>query len=348
MKDLFKKVTMKKYYYFLLALLLILLHSCNENDSTIKIKKFPEEIKLTSKPLPYSGTHKAFDIHLLKDDSLALFFTIYDADYCIRIINLNTLKLISSAGKIGKGPGEIINPGYAYIDKLNNNIWVSSGGKFYLMKFPVDSIISNDNYIPATKVNLNEFIINYTIDNDSLKFYNVLDKEKILYKRQKGENKGIIDKALMSTNKMEEFTYNFSNFRLHPSKEKIVLAYLNIDLLIITDTIGNVIRKITGPNFINPLKNKNSFTTTYQDIEVDDQYIYCLFSGKDKFMKDENGRSIRIDSKSILIFDWNGNPIRRINLDRSLFRFDIDKKNNRFLAYSSEVENGLIEIKYDF
>jgi hypothetical protein len=318
------------------------------NDIDIKIKKFPENINLSTKTLPYNGIHKSFDIQMLNNDSLALFFTVYDSDFCLRIVNLNTFKMVASAGIIGEGPGEIINPGYVFFDDKEKDIWVSSGGKFYLLKFPLDSILANNFYIPKDKVDLNEIVINFTIDNNSLKFYNVLDKPQILYKKKGMERIGLLNKAYTSSNKMDEFTYNFSNFRLQPDENKIVLGYIHLDLLIIVDTLGTVLKKINGPIFIDPAKNNKKVITTYQDIEVDDNYIYCLFSGKEKFTKDKNGRSIRVDSKSILIYDWNGNPIRRIDLDKSIYRFDIDKKNNRFLGYSTEVENGLIEVNYEF
>lgn len=340
---------MKNLYF--LTVLFISLSCTQQTDSTLEIKKFKKEINLKTTEIKHDLKFGPHDIYML-NDSLALFYTLYDKDYCLRIVNINNLKLIRSAGIIGNGPGEIFNPGYIFIDE-DKNIWLSSGGTLKIFKFPLDSILIKENYRPAKSIDLKgNIVINFTIKNDTLEYFNTLVDKQIMNKvEENGNTRKFIDKHIITTNKVDDMDLNFCYFKFHPTYEKFVIGYIHDDFLLIANSNGDIIRKIKGPVFIDPNEyiqhHEKMKKAAYQKIVVDDKYIYCLFRGTDKSTPDKNGRYVRNDAKTILIFNWAGDPVKRINLDRGIFNFEIDKKRNRFIAYSSECEDALISINYE-
>ncbi len=62
-------------------------------------------------------------------------------------------------------------------------------------------------------------------------------------------------------------------------------------------------------------------TINYIKLKVTSNYVYALYNGKT--LKEMNANDRRIDdySNEIHVYDWNGNPVRQIILDRNIFSF---------------------------
>ncbi|MBA7556081.1 hypothetical protein ES705_48779 [subsurface metagenome] len=67
---------------------------------------------------------------------------------------------------------------------------------------------------------------------------------------------------------------------------------------------------------------------------VSDNYIYILYSG---CLRDEENWSY---GQSIYIYDWEGNPVKKIILDRSVYTIGVSEDDSRL--YSYDLQTGFL------
>src|SRR5690606_27978621 len=82
----------------------------------------------------------------------------------------------------------------------------------------------------------------------------------------------------------------------------------------------------------------NSYPRGYTDIYVSDNFIYTLYSGRST---DEFGNKSYMGNV-ILVFDWDGNPVKRYDLDAEISCFTIDPLGQKIYAISETVEPELL------
>jgi len=92
---------------FVFIFVVTLLHSCNtyrENSGEIVFNRFPDEINLSSVPLPVEYFFKAGRLEVV--DSFLLVVDTWTSDCFIKIFNINSGKLLRTLCPRGKGPSE--------------------------------------------------------------------------------------------------------------------------------------------------------------------------------------------------------------------------------------------------
>lgn len=141
---------------------------------------------------------------------------------------------------------------------------------------------------------------------------------------------------------------------LKPSGNKIVTACRYADQIEIFDRNSKKSKIIKGPE--NYLPEVTPFKSKYGDMVernnqsrfgfvngmVTDRFIYLLYSGNN------HNSQYRILGKTIYVYDWDGNPIREIFLDRYITGFTITKDDSLIYAYDPETKyimNSKIVIK---
>jgi hypothetical protein len=80
----------------------------------------------------------------------------------------------------------------------------------------------------------------------------------------------------------------------------------------------------------------------YSDIHVGDKYIYAIFWGR-TFKDIRRNVNTPEGGKCIHIFDLQGNPISKINLDRYITGFDVDEAHHKIVALDVNSNQPLIE-----
>lgn len=79
----------------------------------------------------------------------------------------------------------------------------------------------------------------------------------------------------------------------------------------------------------------------YHNIDVSYKYIYALYSGR------KIGDSDRFFyGDKILVFDWNGNPIIQLNLDKEVSDITVSKDDTGIYGITTDEESGESEIIY--
>jgi len=342
------------------ALLFILLNilynsSCNNKatDESIELfSSFPKTVTLKSIKTNAKAYYRNANLQVF-DSLLLLTTTDRSVNKKIHLYNKNTFDHIISTGIVGKGPGEMHNPGWNTWDTKKGIIWYPDNSKRVLWKFEIDSIINNPHYKPSKPFKFPSALVfpksaapysgglfSYAIDNPEYYFYVANANGKIIDSLNLPNRSGIYPDLNRDKIKTTQWYY----YTIHPSKEIVFVAYHYADIIVGTDFKSNILFKKQGPDEIledpkriNPNKAfKNERKTTYWCLRSDEEYVYCLYSGRNFFRKEEQ-EIVPQGAKTIFVFTWKGRPVIKIHLDRPATKFAIDKENDRIITFARDI-----------
>lgn len=78
----------------------------------------------------------------------------------------------------------------------------------------------------------------------------------------------------------------------------------------------------------------------YWDIDVTEEYIYTLYSGRER--TDPNQST----GNKVFVFDWEGNPIKQLNLDVEVSRIAVDQNNETLYAVANDDNNEALIVSF--
>ncbi|MGV8096466.1 MAG: BF3164 family lipoprotein [Mangrovibacterium sp.] len=255
---------------------------------------------------------------------------------------------ILSTGYLGKGrgPGEAMGP--RAIGVNGNSLWLQD---ITLKKvFTIDKRKAINTITP---VHFNEYPLEnhyYMIDfKDSLHFFGVGSINSD-YKIQ--EIDLISGKVITEYGKIEEtprdmplqlFKSVYQSFIFtKPTGDKIVLPYRYIDAIEIFDTETRSSIAIHGPEeydikyvaLPNGMSRTDETRFAFVNGTVTNEYIYLAYSGRTR--KSSNSH----DGNYIYVYDWDGNPIRKLILNRYIQGLAVSKDDN--ILYTFDVNTGFL------
>ncbi len=94
----------------------------------------------------------------------------------------------------------------------------------------------------------------------------------------------------------------------------------------------------TTINSTTPVAQVMKQMINYLKIKSTEKYIYGLYTGKTQGNFNRVGGLSNI-SNEIHVWDWSGNPIKKILLDKEIFSFVVDKKDSFLICHSLEHAN---------
>jgi hypothetical protein len=338
---------MNKKIYFLI--LTVFFFNCkNNNDEFVDLFKQTKTIKLSSKKVDLNKTDLFFS-HMFEMKYVDDLIIISDPSesYTMKIVDLKEKK-IKNFLKRGKGPNEMPSQSNWFsIDNKNHVLYITDGFNYY--KYSIDNVKS-ENYTPDLifkPVFKNYGFIGSTAFCNGFLVGGLYDKKFGAY--------NIDSKDLIERNeylKSETPLLCQAKFYSHPSKNLIcsfqsksaVMAILKIENnnLKIKDftwwnSQGEQVKDENKISFIPKKGSKNGFITA----DVTNKYIYSLYSGKVINTSSIKELSDSFLSKYIYVFDWEGKPVKRYELDQEVRSITVDEKNNILYAasYSGEEPN---------
>ncbi|MGE0089050.1 MAG: BF3164 family lipoprotein [Bacteroidales bacterium] len=336
---------------FLLLIIVISISSCKKkmefsidlfgNTEEILIG---QEIQLTGEFLLDPYFIEVIDSFLIAIDT--------DNSTILNIINLNNGEQLFRTLKRGKGPYELIFTTnlHKYSPK-NRHFYI---GNEKILLYNLDSLIVNyENYEPNIIFNKksNEFSgLDVLYINDSLylsstnfqfqKKYCLLDKEGSLITASLDYPEDDFS---------EDFTFKSlayqGRFVKHPILNKFAFCMVNTPYFEIGNIENDTIKIIKDYYFnrINykPIELSNNFQSVVMDksnaygflrIVSTNEFIYLLYSGRNE---EDFGDNI-FQSPVILVFDWEGQPIKRYHLDNEINCFTVDETNSILYGISNK------------
>lgn len=344
---------LNNYNRFLILALFIFCIGCkkNERDKVVlhenitTFSEFPEEINISFEEIyEYkSGTPKALK---LVDSTLIIFNSTKKIESFFYNYNLNDGYLSKGYLKKGRGPNEAL--GASCFGIMGNKFWVYDVTLKRLVLIDktnatsanvssVETYSIKEGLYQLALIDSTHFLVSGKIDS-KYKFQKENFSEEILH--EFGEFGHIPED--MPLDALKDAYHSF--FFLNPYSNKLAVSYLYTDVLEIYDLKNTSNNKaVQGPSIIdidfeigrrqyyNYMEKNEEIRKTFLAGSVTENYIYLAYSGI-SYAEKEN-----IDyCKSVFVYDWDGNPIKKINLDRRIMGLAISEDDKTMYSYNPD------------
>ena len=256
-------------------------------------------------------------------------------DKAIHLFDKNNFHPIASVGTIGQSPREITILGAICVDDTKNKLYVTDHGKQKIFSYDVDSIITMpDTYVHQTKVSIksNQFPSNPIYINDTLSYGRVITPTSSnTFDQMIGKWNMMTGELQTIGEKHPEVKSKRSLIDVSVEKGIIVEAYMNHDLMNISDLDGNVQCYIYGPDW------GQQRLETFGDVIITPNHILSTYSG---------GLWGRGRTEKIHVFDLKGNYQKTLNLGYNILDCNYDKTQHRlYMVFNDEIQFGYLELK---
>ena len=337
---------MKNKSIIYLFLYLFFLGSCTDNNKRITFDNM-QQIECVS--IPYSDI-LGISMQLLLKDSLLLINDFY-GDSLIHILDIkNNYKHKKLVAK-GNGPNEFISPIAIYM--TNDNLYLYERQTFRLFSMPIDMLLYENKEIKNKfKTDARTMMLFPLSDSmfvsstsDGTKPFNIYNSngEKM---REFGEYPAYWHKEVDLPNRVRAF-YHQTFFEKHPS-QKMFVAYSGHVLGIYKyESIYQdpILRKeILLSNYNYKFIDNGTLLTAERDDDVERgiltvacsaNYIYMVYNPNKKGGED-------MLSHQIKIIDWNGNPIKQLNINKQATCLVIDEIEEKGYIIANDPEDTLM------
>jgi len=268
------------------------------------------------------------------DDFLVLSEVSSKTQKCIHLFDKNTFRYITSTGVMGRGPGEISEPGNIGVDRENKILWVPDYGNKVIWKFPLDSVLNNKAFMPSEKLKIRDdlFIERFDVLNDSIFVGKAVQfLENNLFST-------IMSTLNIRSNVIQKFGYvnpkiddenTASQFALSLTNNIYVNSYFKHDLITICSLDGNLLYNVYGPDGLSNKGNKKSY---FFGLEIFNNKIVASYINDVAVINEGKRPKGNIPSK-LLVFDTQGNYSFTIDTGDKFTYFCVDEENNRIIAY---------------
>jgi hypothetical protein len=343
-----------KKYLFLICLFMVL-QGCKKKPYE-GFSEFPSEVNLTHQLIEVKGMADPGQVILLYD---AVIILDEKSDFSFHVLNPINYAHVGSFIRRGHGPNE---------EMIIQTMMKLAENQFFYKTLSHIKIIDYSAEPP-------EFLVRKSIPV----FVNDLIAAFMLNGIVYGWNREAREKEFIQYNgadKMLDFGAEFPlperNFspreQMHLFSEKQVTVkpdgqlfaatYNYLPLLRIFDAAdGSVQQEIRFENkkpFPNYLISGNEaewehVTQNYWFTKSSNNYIYALYTGKtfgeSGYSRNGPGNAVVDLANEIHVFDWEGNPVKRIITDKNLFNFDVSADDRILIAISKEDPDHIYEYR---
>ena len=336
------------------ATLIIFFVSCNSKETFLN--KFKKTINIKHQTIQLKNNtffSKVWNLYLSNDCLIA-----YDVDekYYFSIIDLNKKSIVAKCGVKGQGPNEIIGMPQS-VKILGNNRFSfidCNRGALYYVDFSTATrpkIIKND----MLKLSFKHFGVLPTAYNNYL-IIGLLDNGRYSLVDQNGKEISNHFDYPRST-ETEKFTNYHKAMAFQGSfigrpdgirffftgKTSEIIDILEIDnkngIKKIFNWQGKLARFLPfgdGNNTISVATSKES-NNVFINACCTQKYIYLLYSGL------PIGNQMIYRSNTVFVLDWDGNPVKKYNLDIGVTCITVSDENKELYAISEQSDTQLVK-----
>ncbi|MDE6263913.1 MAG: hypothetical protein K2M11_02095 [Paramuribaculum sp.] len=298
----------------------------NEIDVSELIEEFPVDSVLIHAGARFYGSNRYLYIKDSEStDKITSVFLLPDGKYMGQFMDF------------GAGPNEVASAGSisvitSPIDGREKALLIDHGN-YRIYGYDVDSALTDSTYTPISIKPLDELVMpsRYIYINDTLGFARKIvlhpgspkfDQSLGKYNLKTGE---LIDFALE-----EHIAGNQSVFTVSEESERVIEAGTNIDIVVIYDYDGNVVKRIKGPNYKPKAEGRKSY---FSNVKIAGPYILGVYSGGDWYTADYIGKNIEV-------WDLDGNYIATLNMGKRIR--DMYYHNPSGILWLSIVEDDMV------
>ena len=337
---------MKHGNILLCVVCLFSLLSCKQHSESVKhydalsnIKNVKEHIhEISTGDIAISDFGKPF---ILNDYLIISDYKSFDK--LIYVFDKNTFTYLANVGDRGQGPSEIANMGSIIPDEKNNAFYVFDHGHQLLYDCPMDSVLSNPNYDPKKKADIDpsEFPFKMQYVNDTLAY------ALYMHVLNPGDYTPMVGKWNKQTGKTD-----FMEYKGHPEIERKQVSfaastehnlyaevYWYHDLITLCTLDGKLKYTLYGTKWDNRKSSDNGYST---EVAFCKDKLIADYLGGPRFVK---SNQITEDPTRLIVFDLEGNYLTTLEIGYAILSFCYDKDNNRLIfVFNDEIQFGYLDL----
>lgn len=337
-----------KYSFLLFGFLWLLFTlSCGQDSDSVKyydaqskvqnVKEDIQEISIEEIPISNFGKPFILNNYLIISDYKSF-------DKLIHVFDKNTFAHLASVGDRGQGPSEIANMGNIIPDEVNNSFYVFDHGHQLLYDYPIDSILSNPDYQPRKKADMNasEFpiMMQYVADTLSYALY--------VHVLNPGDYVPMVGKWNMQTQKIKFMGYaghpqivrKRVSFAASPKHNLYAEVYWYHDLITLCTLNGELKYTLYGTKWDTQKSNRNGY---FSDVVFCKDKLIADYLGENRF---EEGTNKSNNATKLIVFNLKGEHVATLETGYSIQSFCYDEENNRLvIAFDDEIQFGYLELE---
>ena len=279
-------------------------------------------------------------------------YIIYDRkrEDVVTYVNFSTGKYVSGVN-FGNGPNELIMFNGLKIINDKPHIYDMSHKRIFEIIIVQDSLLQIE---PYRDINYNKRLLLIELHGNNIiasglfgdcwiGYVDILNGDLL---------SGIDFPTFENTNQLQKIqksiVYASSHIAISPDSKKFVVAtqtagvisFSNIDVTYITEYkqlkyFPPDFSVVQGGNIVYSKKGKSGFC----GVECDDDFIYALYSGR---TFNSHGETVNY-CEHLLVYDWEGNPIKRYILDIPMWSMKYDREKNSIYGTAYNPEGLFIE-----
>ena len=335
--------------------------SCNINDNRV----FVGEKTFTMRDLKVinlEGTEMQLNdtiwhpVTINFQDTL-LFLKNRHTDYIFDIYNLNNNNKIYECLTIGQGPNEFLNPFIA--QSMDGNVWIFDRTAGKLKKYTVSDLTGRRVPEPVKNISFrNRFAQNVAVLSNGTILTSIHSLQRAGFDIY--DSNGIF---LDSIGGYPEYTsrdlsdmekmMSLRNTTTTNMTDRVFISYLHTDLIEIYDlTTGKCLKRMRGPHQIDLAMEVASAGGASAARTVKGEtykcYSFPAHAGDEVFVLyfGDLWEDYKEKDSKIIVFDWNGKPLRMYELDIPLFTLTVDYKQRIIYGLTDTPEFRVIKYNY--
>jgi len=350
------KISHPLYLPYILFFIL-LLSSCKNQSTKDGIDSyFDRTVSLEYDQVLLSDFIWGHPLDLLVTDSVLFVYDEKNSSGLFHILNIKNPIEVLSFGKKGQGANEFIMP--FDFQTINDNkiaIFDYMRKSLYMIdlfqvqdqnyNFPIiakDTIIGTIKMLPS----IHNSLVKLGFYDDCMFRLDMNSQHEKKY----GEYpyKDLDEKRI--ENRMRGMAYQ-GMIRLNPNRDKFVFGINRADIIYFyqiqpEEIILRKLYELTYPKYKPDVNGESRSAAiaannnrTFISIYTSNKYVYALYSGKN--MQDSGMKSLEGDV--VYIFDWEGNPIKKLNLNIPVTLICVNNENSELYAFSNMPDPMLIK-----
>lgn len=323
----------------------------SKQERVITYTDFPvqKELKATTIELDTALFRYPFRMRAYKDRMIVM--DLHNADYYFHLFRFPGFKYISSFGKRGDSPEEMLMAeNFRFVGKENPEVWTLDSNKSRITRAGFS--LSRDSLLTVKTIALdNELLrsLDFCMYEDSVmivpdysgenRFCFVNASGKLLYKQG-----SIPTSNLLALNESKPaLAQAWRSFVDYNPQQGVLAAVTQLgEVLEIYNFKDSTHRIVMGPNGEPEFREREGYAIPngimgFSDVQVTDKYIYSVFHGRrfEDMMKDPN--EFVDGGEFIYVFDLAGNPVCKYTLDRYVNGMFVDEKAG--MIYATDVNS---------
>lgn len=326
--------------------------SVYQNETRIEWEDF-ESQELT-------GREIEFDEPVMQPNQLIVMDTLLitinrKTEKLIHSFNLNTKKKIGEQITMGEGPDEMISPSFiSGQDSVRLYDMVTST----VCTYGIGEFVSAPSLVPSQRYKLSEadFFSELVILKDKLAGVSYRPDAPCYMFNAAGQKMGVVGSYPEGPAVYTDME-RVDAYRAIPASngtDRFAVCHFFTDLIDIYSDSGKLVKRLYGPEHFftrftefndgvrmgsrpNPDYYRDAF---YSPVGVGDE-LWVLYNGK--FV---NKPGYNLLAKDILVFSWEGTPLRHYILSGGVSRIAVDSHKRRIYGISSDPEYHIVEFSY--